>query len=162
MSEEVYDDLALERVSRERFGVDVDISQVIARGIPVSRTANATVFLTKKKQLYVYISARSRLTLGDISKMVTRMGLKAELYLPPAGSPDYFNAIGREKFEAVFPGRTYVQDDELRFYRTLAPYNPALVLIQEVKNGEIFRFDSDTRGGWRLATRFAYRRIRTS
>lgn len=162
MSEEVYDDLALERVSRERFGVDVDISQVIARGIPVSRTANATVFLTKKKQLYVYISARSRLTLGDISKMVTRMGLKAELYLPPAGSPDYFNAIGREKFEAVFPGRAYVQDDELRFYRTLAPYNPALVLIQEVKNGEIFRFDSDTRGGWRLATRFAYRRIRTS
>lgn len=162
MSEEVYDDLALERVSRERFGVDVDISQVIARGIPVSRTANATVFLTKKKQLYVYISARSRLTLGDISKMVTRMGLKAELYLPPAGSPDYFNAIGREKFEAVFPGRTYVQDDELRFYRTLAPYNPALVLIQEVKNGEIFRFDSDARGGWRLATRFAYRRIRTS
>lgn len=162
MSEEVYDDLALERVSRERFGVDVDISQVIARGIPVSRTANATVFLTKKKQLYVYISARSRLTLGDISKMVTRMGLKAELYLPPAGSPDYFNAIGREKFEAVFPGRTYVQDDELRFYRTLAPYNPALAQISEVKNGEIRQFDSDAKGNWRVAAKFAYRRIRTS
>ena len=162
MSDEIYDDIAIERLAKERFGVSIDIGQVIARGIPVSRTADATVFLTKKKQLYVYISARSRLVLGDISKLVSRMGLKAELFLPPVGNPDYFNAIGSEKFEQVFPGRSYVADDELRFYRTLAPYNPALVLISEVKNGEIYRYDSDTRGGWRLATRFAYRRIRTS
>ena len=162
MSDEVYDDIAIERLAKERFGVDVEIAKVIVRGIPVSRTAEATVFLTKKKQLYVYISARSRLVLGDITKLVSRMGLKAELYLPPVGNPDYFNVIGREKFEQVFPGRSYVADDELRFYRTLAPYNPALALIGEVKNGEIYRYDSDTRGGWRLATRFAYRRIRTS
>lgn len=162
MTNDIYDDIAIERLAKERFGADFEISQVIMRGVPVSRTADATVFLTKKKQLYVYISARSRLVLGDISKLVSRMGLKAELYLPPVGNPDYFNAIGREKFEAVFPGRSYVADDELRFYRTLAPYNPALVLISEVKNGEIFRYDSDTRGGWRLAVRFAYRRIKTS
>lgn len=162
MTNDIYDDMAIERLAKERFGVDIDISQVIVRGIPVSRTADATVFLTKKKQLYVYISARSRLVLGDISKLVSRMGLRAELYLPPVGNPDYFNVIGREKFQQVFPGRTYIADDELRFYRTLAPYNPALALISEVKNGEIYRYDSDTRGGWRLATRFAYRRIRTS
>jgi hypothetical protein len=162
MNEDIYDDIALERVSKERFGIDIDISQVIVRGVPVSRTADATVFLTKKKQLYVYISARSRVVLGDIGKIVSRMGLKAELFLPPVGNPDYFNIIGREKFEQVFPGRTYVSDDELRFYRTLAPYNPALVLIHEVKNGEVYRYDSDTKGGWRLAARFAYRRIRTS
>lgn len=162
MKEEIYDDIAIERLSKERFGVVLEIDKVIVRGVPVSRTADATVFLTKKKQLYVYISARSRLVLGDISKLVARMGLKAELYLPPVGNPDYFNVIGREKFEQVFPGRTYINDDELRFYKTLAPYNPALVLIQEVKNGEIFRYDSDTKGGWRLAARFAYRRIRTS
>lgn len=162
MESEIYDDIALERLAREHFGAAIDISQVIVRGVPVSRTAEATVFLTKKKQLYVYISARSRLVLGDMSKLVSRMGLKAELFLPPVGNPDYFNAVGREKFEAVFPGRTYVADDELRFYRTLAPYNPALVLISEVKNGEIYRYDSDTRGNWRLAARFAYRRIPTS
>lgn len=162
MTNDIYDDIAIERLAKERFGVDFEIGQVIVRAVPVSRTADATVFLTKKKQLYVYISARSRLVLGDISKLVSRMGLKAELYLPPVGNPDYFNVIGREKFEAVFPGRTYVADDELRFYRTLAPYNPALALISEVKNGEIYRYDSDTRGGWRLAARFAYRRIKTS
>ena len=162
MKDEIYDDIALEQMSKDRFGAIVDISQVIARTIPVSRTASATVFLTSKKQLYVYIQAKSRLVLGDVMKIVARMGLKAELYLPPVGNPDYFNMVGREKFEAVFPGRSYVADDELRFYRTLAPYNPALILISEVKNGEIFRYDSDTRGGWRLAARFAYRRIRTS
>lgn len=162
MTEEIYDDIAIERLCKERFGVSVDINQVILRAAPVSRTADATVFLTNKKQLYVYISAKSRLVLGDITKIVSRMGLRAELYVPPKGNPDYFNVVGREKFEQVFPGRTYVQDDELRFYRTLAPYNPALVLVQEVKNGEIFRYDSDARGGWRLAVRFAYRRIRTS
>lgn len=162
MTDEIYDDIAIERLCKDRFGIDIDIGQVIARAIPVSRTANATVFLTKKKQLYVYINARSRLVLGDISKIVARMGLKPELYLPPKGNTDYFNVVGREKFEQVFPGRTYVKDDELRFYRTLAPYNPALVLISEIKNGEVYRYDSDTRGNWRLATRFAYRRIRTS
>lgn len=162
MKEEIYDDIAIERTCKDKFGTSFEISKVIVRGVPVSRTADATVFLTKKKQLYVYISGRSRLVLSDITKIVSRMGLKAELYLPPVGNPDYFNVIGREKFEQVFPGRSYVNNDELRFYRTLAPYNPALALIHEVKNGEIFKYDSDTKGGWRLAARFAYRRIRTS
>lgn len=44
MTDEIYDDIALERFSKERFGVSLDISQVVVRGIPVSRTAHATVF----------------------------------------------------------------------------------------------------------------------
>ena len=62
----------------------------------------------------------------------------------------------------VFPGRTRVSDEDIIFYRTLAPYNPALVMISEVKSGEIYQFDSDFRGNWRVATKFTYRRIRTS
>jgi hypothetical protein len=162
MTDEIYDDFALERVAKERFGLSIEISQVIVRGVSVSRTAEATVFLTAKKQLFVYVSGRSKLLLSDISRIVTRMGLKPELYLPPVGNPDYFNVIGREKFKQVFPGRSRINDEELRYYRTLAPYNPALVLISEVKNGEIYRYDSDIKGDWRLATRFAYRRIKTS
>jgi hypothetical protein len=162
MTDEIYDDLALERIAKERFGLDIDISQVILRNVDVSRTANATVFLTTKKQLFVFVSGRSKLLLGDIQKVVVRMGLKPELFLPPVGNPEYFNAIGREKFKQVFPGRSRINDDELRFYKTLAPYNPALVLISEVKNGEIYRYDSDAKSGWRVAARFAYRRIRTS
>lgn len=162
MRDEIYDDLSLERVAKGRFGVDVEIAQAIARDISVSRTATATIFLTKKKQLMAYIQADSRLLLSDMKKIVARMGLKAELYFPPKGQPDYFDAVGREKFREVFPGRDHISHEDIIFYRTLAPYNPALVLISEVKNGEIYKYDSDARGDWRLAAKFAYRRIKTS
>jgi hypothetical protein len=162
MREEIYDDMELERIAKERFGYDVEVRQVILRDVEISRTTTATLFLTKKKQLMVYISGNSRLLLGDVKKLVVRMGLKAELYLPPKGQPDYFDAVGREKFRDVFPGRSHISDDDIIFYRTLAPYNPALVLISEVKNGEIYRYDSDSHSGWRVAAKFAYRRIKTS
>ncbi|HET6747373.1 MAG TPA: hypothetical protein VFH06_04685 [Candidatus Saccharimonadales bacterium] len=162
MTDEIYSDMALERACKERFGLDVDVAQVILRDAEVSRTTTATVFLTKKKQLLVYVHGQSRLLLGDIKKIVTRMGLKAEMYLPPKNRPDYFDEIGREKFKQVFPGRGTVTAEDILFYRTLAPYNPALILINEVKNGEIYCHDSDTRGGWRVAAKFAYRRIKTS
>lgn len=162
MTDEIYDDLALERIAKERFGLDIDIRQVIVRQVEVSRTATATVFLTTKKQLFVYVTGHSKLLLSDVKKIVSRMGLKAELYLPPKGQPDYFDMIGREKFRDVFPGRGHISSEDIIFYRTLAPYNPGLVLISEVKSGEIYKYDSDSRSGWRVAARFAYRRIKTS
>lgn len=162
MRDEIYDDMALERICKERFGVDAEISQVILRGADVSRSATATVFLTKKKQLLVFVDGHSRLLLSDVKKIVARMGLKAELFFPPKGQLDYFDAVGREKFREVFPGRGHISDSDIIFYRTLAPYNPGLVLISEVKNGEIYKYDSDAKNNWRLAAKFAYRRIKTS
>lgn len=162
MRDEIYDDITLERVCKDRFGVDAEVAQVIVRGVDVSRSSTATVFLTKKKQLMVLIGGHSRLLLSDVKKIVSRMGLKAELYFPPKGQPDYFDAVGREKFRQVFPGRGHISDEDIVFYRTLAPYNPALVLVSEVKNGEIYRYDSDAKNDWRLAAKFAYRRIKTS
>lgn len=162
MSDEMYSDMAIERVCKERFGLELDIAQVIVRDIQVSRIATATLFLSKKKQLYVYIHGQSKLLLGDVKKIVGRMGLRADLYIPPKGRPDYFDEIGREKFLQVFPSRDFVSDSDIVFYRTLAPYNPALVLIGEVKNGEIYCYDSDAHGSWRVAAKFAYRRIKTS
>jgi hypothetical protein len=162
MNDEIYDDMALERIAKDRFGLDIEISQVIIRQADVSRSASATVFLTKKKQLFVYVHGHSKLLLSDVKKIISRMGLKAELYLPPRGQTDYFDAIGREKFRDVFPGRAHINEEDIIFYRTLAPYNPALILISEVKNGEIYRYDSDSRANWRVAAKFTYRRIKTS
>ena len=162
MRDEIYDDMALERICRDRFGVDAEIAQVIVRGVEVSRSATATVFLTKKKQLLVFVGGHSRLLLSDVKKIVTRMGLKVELFFPPKGQPDYFDVVGREKFRQVFPGRGHISDEDIIFYRTLAPYNPALALVSEVKNGEIHQYDSDAKNDWRLAAKFAYRRIKTS
>jgi hypothetical protein len=90
------------------------------------------------------------------------MGLKAELYFPPQGRPNYFDEIGQSKFHEVFPGRKNITESDINFYRLLAPYNPALVLISEVKNGHVYQFDSDATTGWRVAVKFAYRRIKTS
>lgn len=162
MNDEIYSDMAIERAIADKFGVRASIEQAIARNVPVSRTTNATVFLTEKKQLYVYITGQAKLSLGDVQKIVTRMGLKAELFLPPKHRPDYFDAIGREKIEKVFPGRHTVSEDDLRFYRTLATYNPALVLLSEVRDGQIYQHDADASGSWRPCVKFTYRRIKTS
>ncbi len=162
MNDQMYEDVALERELKAAFGVATEVDSVIARRIPVGRSLEATLFLTKKKQLFLYIFGESKLLLSDIKKIVSRVGLQAEMYLPPKGQPDYFARIGTEKFQEVFPGRKATSEDDIAFYCTLAPYNPALVLIKEVKNGTLYQFDSDATGGWRAHSKFSYRRIKTS
>lgn len=162
MNVELMDDEAIEQIAKDRFGVDIEIRQMIVREIPVGHTGHASVFLSKKKQLYVYIHGRSNYMLGDIQKIVARMGLRAELFLPPKGQPNYFDDLAVGKFRATYPGRRQVHDEDLRYFRTLTPYNPALVIIHEIKNGEIKQFDTDASSGWRTVARFAYRRIKTS
>lgn len=159
---DIYNDFAIEEIAKKQFGLNLDIDTVIVRQVPVSRTAHATVFLTKKKQLYAYIAAESKQTLGDVKKIIARMNLKADTYTPPKNQPDYFDDIGREHVRTVFPGKTNITSSDLLYYRTLAPYNPALVLIHEVVGGEIKQFDTDSHGDWRPAVKFAYRRIKTS
>lgn len=162
MNEQLLDDQAIEQIAKEHFGVDISIRSMIVGNVPIGYTGEASVFLSSKKQLYAYIHGRSNYTLGDIKKIVARMGLKAELYVPPKGRPQYFDDIAIEKFTQTYPGRHANGEQDLYYYRTLAPYNPALVVIHEVKNGEIRQFDTDASGGWRTAAKFAYRRIKTS
>lgn len=160
MNDSVYDDMALEQIAKTNFGIDIDIEHVIVRGVPVSRVAQATLFLTTKKQLLLYVTGTSKLLLTDVKKIVSRMGLTAELYLPPKGQPNYFDEVGRAKFKDVFPGMSNPSAQDLQYYRTLAPYNPALVQILEVKNGEVRQFDTDAKTEWRTVAKFAYRRIK--
>lgn len=162
MNDQLLDDEAIEQIAKDRFGIDLEIRQMIAKEIPISHTGEASVFLSKKKQLYAYIHGRSNYVLGDIQKIVARMGLRAELYVPPKGQPHYFDDIAAEKFRATYPGRIPTSENDLRYYKTLAPYNPALIVVHEVKNGEIKQFDTDASSGWRTVAKFAYRRIKTS
>lgn len=162
MNDQLYDDVALERQIKSQFGVNAEVESVIARRIPVGRSVEATLFLSSKKQLFLYVSGESRLYLSDIKKIVSRVGLHAEMYMPPKGRPLYFDEVGRAKFEEIFPGRKIVNDEDIAFYKTLAPYSPALILIREVKNGVIYQYDSDASGGWRPHAKFSYRRIMTS
>jgi len=162
MNAEAYDDMALEQNAKTMFGFRCDVKQVILRHAPVSYTSYATVFLTEKKELMVFIDGESRMTLGDVKKFISRMGMIPELFLPPKNHTDYFNEIAKERFVQVFPGRHNPSEHDLYYYKTLAPYKPALVQISSVKNGEIYQFDTDSKGDWRPATKFTYRRIQTS
>lgn len=162
MNDQLYDDVALERQIKAQFGVDGEVDSVIARRIPVGRSAEATLFLTAKKQLFLYIHGETRLYLSDVKKIVSRVGLQADMYMPPKGRPHYFDEIGTAKFNEVFPGRKAVSEEDIAFYKTLAPYSPALILIREVKGGTIYQYDSDAMGSWRPHAKFSYRRIRTS
>ena len=161
MNDQLYEDVALERKIRDQFGVHADIDAVVARRFPVGRSLEATLYLTRKKHLLLYIDGEAPLTLSDVRKIVGRSGLQAESYTPPKGRPRYFEEIGTAKFNEVFPGRKAIGDQDIAFYKTLAPYNPALVMIREVKNGTIYQYDSDSRGGWRPHSKFSYRRIQT-
>lgn len=162
MINKIYDEIQIARVIKSRFGVNFEVSKAIFVRIPVSHTSKATLLLTTKKQLFLYIEGQSRLLVGDVKKIINHMGLVADTYISPMGRPKYFDEVARIKFAEVFPGRKHINNDDLIFYRTLVPYNPALVLISEVKDGLVYQFDSDATTNWRVATKFTYRRIKTS
>lgn len=161
MNSDIYDDLAIEAMTKDKFGVTVDIKTVVARSIPTGHTTQATVFLTTKNQMYCLVSGRAALTLGDVRTIVKRMGLVADSYLPPKTNPKYFHTEALERFKTVFPGRHDATDADLRYYRLLSPYNPALIKISEVKDGVIRQFDSSDSSNWRVATKVQYRQIKT-
>ncbi len=154
--------LAITNTAKRYFGITVQVRQMIGEALPISHTGTAYVFLSHKKQLYALIQAQSNYTLGDVKRIITRMGLKAEHYLPPAAQPSYFDDFAAERFRETYPGRTPHTEDDLRFFKTLAPYNPALVAINEVKHGEIKQFDASSPSQWRPAATFMYRRMPTS
>jgi hypothetical protein len=160
MNDDMLDDLALEEMAKDKFGIKLDIEKVVIRNIPTSHTTKASVFLTSKNLLYVLVHGRAVLTLGDIRKMIKRMGLSAEAYLPPAHQPSYFNDLAVEKFKTVYPGRRDISDADLRYYRLSSPYNPALVLINAVDDGTIKQFDSSDTSQWRTAAKLQYKKIK--
>ena len=160
MTPDIFDDMALEAIAREQFGAQLDVTQVIVRDAPTSHTTRASVFMTKKAQMYAFVHGEAALTLGDVRKIIKRMGLEVEAYLPPVHSSSYFDDIAMQKFKATYPGRHDVTDADLRYYRLSAPYNPALVLIGAITDGVIRQFDAADSSNWRSAARFQYRKIK--
>ncbi len=161
MNTEIYDDVVLEQIAKERFGVTIDIDKVYVRNMPAGRSANASVFLSTKNKLFVIITGSAPLTLGDIRKIIIRMGMKAEAYCSPKNRTNYFDEIAVQKFKNVYPGRKDITDADLRFYRLMSPYNPALVSINEISHGVINQFDSNAENGWRPNTKAQYKLIKT-
>ncbi|HKX72880.1 MAG TPA: hypothetical protein VJM32_02620 [Candidatus Saccharimonadales bacterium] len=159
MNEEIFGDLAIEQASKDRFGVSFAISEVIVRGIQTGVASQATIFKTTNGQMWLFIASQSPLLLDDVQKIVARMNLEAELFCPPHGETDYFSRIGRDKFKGMFPGKPIVSDDDLRYYRKLAPYNPALIRLGKIK-GEIRGYNSQSKA-WHKVKDYNYSKIKT-
>lgn len=158
MNDAIFDDLAIEKLCKEHFGVNLDIAQVVVRAVPVGVAARATVFVTTNKQVYTYIVAQGGLVLDDVRKIVSRMQTEADIFLPPFAEADYFDRIGRAKFKAMFPGKAIIGEDDLRYYKNLAPYNPALIRLSKIK-GELRGFQAESTM-WRKVKDYAYSKIR--
>jgi hypothetical protein len=159
MNEEIYGDIAIERACKDKFVQTVDIADVVVRAEPVGITAQATLFKTTNGQVFLYITSQATQLLDDVQKIVTRMNLEAEHFLPPGAEAEYFERIGRDKFKTMFPGKPIASADDLRYYKNLAPYNPALVRISKV-NGEVRAFDPKSRT-WHKAKDYHYSKIKT-
>ena len=159
MNDEIFGDLAIERTCKERFGLSLDIAEVIARGVQTGLASQGTVFKTTNGQVWLYVASQGPLLLDDVQKIVSRMNVDAELFMPPHGETDYFNRIGREKFKVMFPGKPIVGEEDLRYYKKLAPYNPALVRLARIK-GEVRGYNTQNKS-WHKVKEYNYSRIRT-
>src|SRR6266498_2877345 len=122
MTDEMYDDYAIERACQQAFDVKLDISEVVARQIPTGFISAATLFKTSPNMLYVFIRSQSNQLLADVQKMLRQMNVEADTFLPPYGEKDYFKRIGEEKFKTMYPGKHIMTDEDTRYQRTLAPY----------------------------------------
>ncbi|MDO4871939.1 MAG: hypothetical protein Q4A27_00700 [bacterium] len=154
-----YTDQNLEDFIQKYFAVKLNFAEIIARDLPVSLSSEALIFRAKNNKLYAFISGETRLTLGDVSKTLSKMNIKPSRFFPPNGYENYFSDRAKVLFLEVFPYRKEIVEDDLRFYKTRVLYNPALVEIAEIKNGEIKCYSSDSVGTWRVAKRLSYRSI---
>lgn len=159
MNEEIYGDIEIERACKDKFSVTVDIAEVIVRAVAVGITAQATLFKTTNGQVFLYITSQATQLLDDVQKIVTRMNLQAEQFVAPNGEAEYFDRIGRDKFKTMFPGKPIATADDLRYYKNLAPYNPALVRIAKV-NGEVRAYDPQSRT-WHKVKDYHFSKIKT-
>jgi hypothetical protein len=159
MKEEIFEDIAIEQAAKDKFGLALEIAEVVVRGAQTGIASKGTIFKTTNGQMWLYVVSHSTQLFDDVQKIVSRMNVEAELYAPPHAEADYFNRIGRDKFKTMFPGKPVRSEEDLRYYKKLALYNPALVRLSKIK-GEIRAYDPQSKG-WHKVKDYAYSKIKT-
>lgn len=157
MTDKMSDDTAIERTIEAHFGLKLKVSEMIARRIPTGYTSTATLFKTSPNVLYAFVQTQGGMLLADVRKIMRAMNVDVEEYVPPHGDKDYFRRIGTDKFKDIFPGKHIMSDEDIRYYQTLAPYNPALARIERVK-GEIRAFHFESKS-WRKVRDYSFSKI---
>lgn len=143
------------------FHVSLPVTRFLCDDIETGPHSYATLF-ESGNDLYALIVAEpgAEQTLGDVRRIVRGMGIEVQRFFPPHADPSYFHREGVKLFKEAFPGRKRWTAKDVLFYRSLAPYSPALVRISAVK-GSLSRFN--TRGGdWQPAVDYNFRKIRVA
>lgn len=144
----------IEAYCRKYFAQSIAISHVVAANIDCNHDRFATVFYDQHDQLYTLIFSNNSMTLGDVRKIVSAIGMKAEGYFVPEAHSQYFYNYAKDVFQAVYPNRTSMSTEDLSYYQTLAPYNPALVKVKAVES-ELRSYKTMT-GQWMKLADFSY------
>jgi hypothetical protein len=151
----------IEQACERYFAIKLTIAEVIAANIPTGVASQAALFRVGQHNAhYLFVASPSLLTLGDVVQIVRRMGLEAEAFLPPHGDTDYFKRIGVERFKQMFPGKPMTGPEDIRYYQTLARYNPALVKLSQVK-GTINAYMPANKQ-WRKLKDYSYSKMKLS
>lgn len=159
MDSNFFTDLAITETIRERFAKKIEITRMLVRDIQVGPVAHASVFRVKGGNVYILIRGSNEMTLGEIIRIVRNMGAEVDDFVPPSGVENYFDDKALEKYKAVFPGKPLGGSEELRYYRTLVPYTPALVRVARIR-GELREYEPEARR-WNVVKRLSYNKIDT-
>jgi hypothetical protein len=160
MNDDIYTDIAIEESITKEFLIKLDIDRMFARGIKTAANAEASVFKAKGGAVYAYITGPEKQTAGEVHKMAHAIGLEYSEMVPPAGVEDYFVAQATRRFKEVYPGRRDINDEDLRYYKTLVPYPIALLKVTKIK-GEIRAFDPESQS-WKVVKQMSYSQIKAA
>lgn len=158
MNSDLFTDLAITETINEHFLRKVEVSRMLVRDLQTGNTTHASIFRVKGGTIYALIRSVHSLTLGDVSRMLKNIGITPGEFVPPGSDPAYFDEKAIEKYKTVFPGKPIANGSpELRYYRTLVPYTPALVQVERI-GGELREYDPLSRQ-WQVVKRLSYARI---
>ena len=149
-----YETTRIQNICKNYFGVNLNINDIILDSIPSSKSSNMTLFKTNDDTIYALCLSEKPLTLADIKNIISSMGIKADSFLPPNADQDYFSRYGQQIFQSVFPGHKQGTDQDISFYKTLAPYSPALIKVSRI-NGIIRKYNNNWQQ-WQNALELSY------
>lgn len=143
MSDRDYDSIRLEetiRLCRDAFHVNLPVSEVVFDDIETGPDAFCRLFRTTNGNLYALFTSAHDQTFRDVKQRAKHMGIRIKGYYFPYGDHDHFTNHGYHLFLQAYPGRRQWTLEEARYYRSLSPYQPALVRIEAVDN-ELRRYN---------------------
>lgn len=145
-------------ICRDKFNVEIKVENILLNSAFTGNSSYTSVFKNDRNEIFALCLCDGALTLADVNGIIKKMGMKPERVYPPGGDEQYFVYYAKKTYESVFPGRKCLAEQDAVFYKSFAPYSPALIRIKEI-SGEIKHFDTSW-NKWTSAINFSYYRVK--